>query len=84
MSSRTDLAHKAAAPARVACFVITVSDTRTAETDVNAKWLREAITTLGHDVTAYRLIKDEPDQVAAVLDELAGTSAGTTVSVVGC
>ncbi|MBI2686302.1 MAG: molybdenum cofactor biosynthesis protein MoaB [Acidobacteria bacterium] len=55
--------------------IITVSDTRTPETDVNAKWLREQIAAAGHEVTAYRLIKDEPDQVAAVLDELASTSA---------
>jgi molybdenum cofactor biosynthesis protein B len=27
---------------------------------------------LGHAVAAYRLIRDEPDQVAAVMDELAG------------
>jgi molybdenum cofactor biosynthesis protein B len=55
--------------------IITVSDTRTAETDVNGKWLREQIAALGHEVTAYRLIKDEPDQVAAVLEELAATPA---------
>lgn len=55
--------------------IITVSDTRTEETDVNGKWLRERIAALGHEVTAYRIIKDEPDQVAAVLDELAGTAA---------
>jgi len=29
MAGRTDLEHKAAAPARVGCYVITVSDTRT-------------------------------------------------------
>jgi len=55
--------------------IITVSDSRTEETDVNGKWLREQIAALGHEVTAYRLIKDEPDQVAAVLDELSGTPA---------
>ena len=55
--------------------IVTVSDTRTAETDINAKWLREQIGALGHEVTAYRLIKDEPVQVAAVLDELAESSA---------
>ena len=55
--------------------IITVSDTRTAETDVNGIWLREQIVALGHEVTAYRLIRDEPDQVAAVLEELAGTAA---------
>ena len=55
--------------------IITVSDTRTEDTDVNGKWLREQIAAMGHEVTAYRLIKDEPDRVAAVLDELAGSSA---------
>jgi len=55
--------------------IITVSDTRTPETDGNGKWLRERIAAMGHEVTAYRLIKDEPDQVAAVLDELAGSPA---------
>ena len=60
-------------PVRVA--IVTVSDTRTPETDVNAKYLREEIERAGHVVEAYRLIKDEPDQVAAVLDELAATAA---------
>lgn len=55
--------------------IITVSDTRTEATDVNGKWLREQITALGHVVTGYRIIRDEPDQVAAVLDELAATEA---------
>lgn len=55
--------------------IVTVSDTRTEETDINAKWLREQITALGHEVTAYRLIKDEPEQVDIVLEELAATAA---------
>ena len=55
--------------------IITVSDTRTEATDGNGKWLREQIAALGHEVTGYRIIRDEPDQVAAVLDELAATEA---------
>ncbi len=54
----------------VAIAIVTVSDTRTPETDVNAAYLREQITTAGHIVAAYRLIKDEADQVAGVLDDL--------------
>jgi molybdenum cofactor biosynthesis protein B len=77
MSSSSSAQHKAIAaqqgPVRVA--IVTVSDTRTPETDVNAAYLREQITAAGHHVTAYRLIKDEADQVAGVLDELAGTEA---------
>lgn len=67
--------EKAKSLGTITIAIVTVSDTRTAETDVNAKWLREQITGLGHEVSAYRLIKDEPDQVAAVLEELAATPA---------
>lgn len=57
-------------PVRLA--IVTVSDSRTPETDTNGIWLRERIAELGHEVAAYRLLKDEPDQVAATLDELCG------------
>ena len=67
--------EKAKSLGPIAIAIITVSDTRTPETDVNSQWLRAQITALGHHVTDYRLIKDEPDQVAAVLDELAATQA---------
>lgn len=51
--------------------LVTVSDTRTPETDVNRQYLEGRLGELGHVVAAYRLIKDEPEQVAAALDELA-------------
>jgi len=55
--------------------IVTVSDTRTPDTDVNGRYLREAIAAAGHRVVAYRLIPDEPDQVAAALAELAAGEA---------
>ncbi len=55
----------------VTLAIVTVSDTRTPETDVNRQYIERRIDELGHQVAAYRLIKDEPDQVAAALDELA-------------
>lgn len=55
----------------VAVALVTVSDTRTPETDVNGQYLRQQIELGGHRVAAYRLIRDEPGQVASVLDELA-------------
>ena len=54
----------------VTIAIVTVSDTRTPETDENRKYIERRMTELGHVVDAYRLIKDEPDQVAAALDEL--------------
>lgn len=57
----------------VGICLVTVSDTRTAETDLNAQYLKAEIEAMGHTVTAYRIIKDEPNQVAAVLDDFANT-----------
>ncbi len=54
----------------VTAAIVTVSDTRTPETDANRQYIETRLAELGHSVAAYRLIKDEPDQVAAALDEL--------------
>ncbi|HEU0119056.1 MAG TPA: molybdenum cofactor biosynthesis protein B [Bryobacteraceae bacterium] len=67
--------EKAKSVGKIGIALITVSDTRTPETDVNSRWLREQIEALGHEVTAYRLIKDEPGQVAAALEELSASPA---------
>ena len=69
--------HKAIAAEKgpVQIAIVTVSDTRTPETDVNAHYLREQIATGGHALAGYRIIKDEPEQVAQALEEFASTSA---------
>ncbi len=64
--------HEKAGSGPVTVAIVTVSDTRTPETDKNKPYLESRLTGLGHRVMAYRLIKDEPEQVAAVLDELVG------------
>ena len=55
----------------VGIAIVTVSDTRTPETDLNGQYLTSAIKALGHRVAGYRIIRDEPDQVAAALHEMA-------------
>ncbi|NDJ51517.1 MAG: molybdenum cofactor biosynthesis protein MoaB [Chloroflexi bacterium] len=55
--------------------IVTVSDTRTPESDVNGKYLREQIEAAGHRLVGYAIVKDEPDQVAEMLDSLAGGEA---------
>lgn len=54
----------------VTVAIVTVSDSRTPETDTNRHYIEARMNELGHRVAAYRLIKDEPDQVAAVINEL--------------
>ncbi len=77
MPSESSEQHREIAAGRgpVPVAVVTVSDTRTPETDVNAAYLRGAIEEAGHRVAGYRLVRDEPAEVGAALDDLAGGEA---------
>ena len=55
--------------------IVTVSDTRTPEDDINGIYLREELTTEGHSITAYDIVKDEPDQIEITLEKLVGSKA---------
>lgn len=55
--------------------VITVSDTRTPETDRNGPWLKARIEADGHRLVDYRIVKDDPAQIGEVLDALLSTDA---------
>ena len=60
--------HKfAAEKGAIHIAIVTVSDSRTKENDTNAQFLAKAIESAGHQLSAYHLIKDEPDQVAEIL-----------------
>jgi molybdenum cofactor biosynthesis protein B len=61
MPGRTDLEHKAAAPARVACYVITVSDTRTEDTDTGGRVLVDLLTDAGHTIVGKTIVKDDAE-----------------------
>ena len=56
--------HDAAA---VHCGVITVSDTRTAADDASGACIRALLEENGHAVDFYRIVKDEPAQIAALV-----------------
>ena len=61
--------HKAHAPASVACFVLTVSDTRTEANDTGGRAIRELLEGAGHSVTGHAIVKDEATQVAGIVRE---------------
>lgn len=60
---------KAASQGQVPLAIVTVSDTRTPETDTSGKLIRELVEAAGHLVVGYRIVRDEPDEVAAALEE---------------
>jgi molybdenum cofactor biosynthesis protein B len=78
---------RAEAPTAIRCGVITISDTRTPDTDSSGAAIRAALDDAGHTVTRYQIVKDEPAQIAALVGELAGagcqvvlTNGGTGIA----
>lgn len=61
--------HRASASTSVGCVIVTVSDTRNAETDTSGRIMRERLVAAGHRVVGYEIVRDEPDQINRVLDE---------------
>ncbi|MCA9239989.1 MAG: MogA/MoaB family molybdenum cofactor biosynthesis protein [Planctomycetales bacterium] len=64
--------HKAAAPDRVRCAVLTISDTRTLADDRGGALVVELLESHGHSVVQRRIVPDERDQIAATVEWLAG------------
>jgi len=62
--------HRRHAPRTVGCAVITLSDTRTLETDVGGRTAVELLEGAGHKVLQRRIVPDEPDTLRALLLEL--------------
>lgn len=54
----------------VNCAVITVSDTRTFETDKSGKLIQELLNKAGHQILTYQIVKDEPEQIKSLLINL--------------
>ena len=59
--------HRKEAPASVRCFVLTISDTRTAETDASGDAIAQALTSAGHDVAGRRIVRDDPASVREIV-----------------
>jgi molybdenum cofactor biosynthesis protein B len=80
--SATD--HKAQAPASVGCFVLSVSDTRTAATDSSGRAICDLLLEHGHTVAGTAIVRDEPDQVAALVrGQLADGTARVVITTGG-
>jgi molybdopterin adenylyltransferase len=60
--------HHASSPQDLACAVITVSDTRTFETDTGGQLLCELIAAAGFRVAAREIIADDPAKMRALVE----------------
>lgn len=64
--------HRLAAPASLSVWVVTVSDTRTLETDVSGALIAELATSAGHRVIGRSIVPDEPDRIRAEVERGVG------------
>lgn len=64
--------HKSAAPSSVGCHVITVSDTRTLDTDASGATIVARLEASGHRVVGRDIVKDEPAGIAALVSAAIG------------
>ena len=60
-------AHRAEAPDVVRCFIMTVSDTRTAADDRGGALIRELLEAKGHKIIGYQIVRDEPSDILHVV-----------------
>ena len=66
---RPDEEHKAQAPRSVRCYVLTVSDTRTADTDTGGRTVADLLIAAGHEIVGRSIVKDDPARVRDVVTE---------------
>lgn len=57
------------------CAVITLSDTRTESSDTSGALIKKLLTDAGHAIPFYRIIKDEPTDLTALLTTLLADTA---------
>jgi molybdenum cofactor biosynthesis protein B len=61
--------HRSSSPERLRCAVVTVSDTRTAETDTGGQLLHDLLVAGGVEVRKRRIIRDEPAVMRSLIEE---------------
>jgi molybdenum cofactor biosynthesis protein B len=65
---------------QVGCAVVTVSDTRTPETDGSGKRIRTLLESHGHRTDHYSVVRDDPEAITAILGNLPDSVAAVIVN----
>lgn len=68
--SQSSAEHRSESPTLLNCAVLTISDTRTLETDTGGQTILEMLNSAGHAVMTREILPDEPQRMRALLLEL--------------
>ena len=82
-SDATPREHKAHAPRSVSCFVLTISDTKTPETDTSGVLIQELLRAGGHRIAGSAIVRDEPADVQRIVREQCADPAVQAVILTG-
>ena len=78
------LDHKATSPASVRCYVLTISDTRTATNDRSGIAIVELLEASSHEVSGREIVRDDPEAIrAAIQAQLDGSTAQVIITTGG-
>jgi len=75
--------HRAAAPESVSAAVLSVSTTRTLETDTAGQWIAKRAEREGHRVVAHQMVTDDRDAIREALLHIIADAAPQAVIVTG-
>jgi molybdenum cofactor biosynthesis protein B len=75
--------HKRTAPRSIGCWVLTISDTKTPETDTSGTLIRELLRGAGHTVVGSDIVRDEPADVQRVIRDACANEAVQAVILTG-
>jgi molybdenum cofactor biosynthesis protein B len=81
--SESTAQHRCESPKSVRCAVVTVSDTRTLETDRGGQLIVEMLTAAGHIVAAREIVRDEPRSIDPLVRKLADPAATDAILITG-
>ncbi|MEK3850770.1 MogA/MoaB family molybdenum cofactor biosynthesis protein [Paenibacillus sp. FSL R7-0340] len=75
--------HRQEPPQQVNCMVVTVSDTRTVETDTGGRLLMDLLETNGYKVVRYVIVKDDYEGIQQLVSEAAAQNEIEAVLLTG-
>ncbi|MEX2309485.1 MAG: molybdenum cofactor biosynthesis protein B [Pirellulales bacterium] len=84
--SQSTAQHRSVAAAThksVRCAVVTVSDSRTLETDRGGQLVVELLAAAGHQATSREIVPDDPDRIGPLVQRLADPTAVDAILITG-
>lgn len=75
--------HRARSPRSVPCYVLTISDTRTLETETSGRTIADLLLAAGHTVVGRAVVKDEPSDVRRLVAEALQAGAAQAIITTG-